>query len=87
VGIFVSDSGNQDYGTSLHYCDEILMLQIRVISPTTIVDFGAGAGKIAQIAKEALENGYEITAVEGCKDTATMLGKTCLYNAVHNCLI
>ncbi len=81
------DSDDHRYGFSLPYCDETLIQQIRAISPETIVDFGAGAGKIAQITKNALHNGYRIIAVEGCPRTAAMLEEAGCYDVVYNDLI
>lgn len=75
------------YGFSSSLCDYILRHQIGLIRPRSIIDFGAGAGKVGKIAKEVLQFNYEIVAVEGDDKTAQMLVKEGQYHKVANNLI
>lgn len=75
------------YGFSSPECDYILRHQIGLIQPRSIVDFGAGAGKVGKIAREVLEKNYKIEAVEGNDKTAQMLVREGQYHKVSNNLI
>lgn len=65
----------------------LLRQQLKLLQPRSIVDFGAGAGKVGEIAKDVLDDGYKIIAIEGNDKTAQMLNSIGLYHHVFNGLI
>lgn len=75
------------YGFSSPLCDYIIRHQIEMIQPRSIVDFGAGAGKVGKIEKEVLDHNYKILSVEGNYKTAQMLVREGPYHEVSNNLI
>jgi hypothetical protein len=77
----------EQYGTSLSTCDYIAAHQLATCRPASIVDFGAGAGKYGQLAREVLGSGIQVTAVEGYARTARMLEGQKIYSHVDNQLI
>ena len=83
----MSNDSELVYGFSSPECDYILRHQLGLIQPMSIVDFGAGAGKVGKIAKEILEHSYKIVAVEGNDKTAQMLVRDGQYHKVSNSLI
>jgi len=83
----MSQSTDQQYGTSTSLCDYVLIHQLEQVKPVHLVDFGAGCGKNGRIARQILPDNVTITAVEGCEKTATMLSSEGTYNEVCHALI
>lgn len=77
----------QKYGSNLGFCDHIILHQVRTINPGSVVDFGAGGGKMGKLVRDAAGTYCHITAIEGFKDAAEMLSTCGIYNEVHHCLI
>jgi len=61
--------------------------QVRAIRPRSVVDFGAGRGKMGAMCRELHGDGVELTAIEGCAPTAAMLTRGGIYNNVHEGLL
>jgi len=74
-------------GDSAYYGDYILKYQLNNVRPSTVVDFGAGGGKIGRFAKQILSEKVEITAVEGCEGACQIILRDKLYNHVCFSLI
>ncbi len=81
------DTVEQQFGSSVSYCDYILAQQLEVLRPTHIVDFGAGGGKNGRIAREVLQSDVRLVAVEGSEKTASMLRNEGPYDEVHHALL
>jgi len=76
-----------EYGFSSPICDYILRHQIEEIKPKTMVDFGAGAGKVGKMVEDVLGDECKSIAVEGSSITAQMLEKQGPYQEVCNELL
>mgnify|MGYP006305959775 CR=1 FL=1 len=74
-------------GSSSSALDYVLREQIKAIQPKTVVDFGAGGGKIGKIVREIMGNRCTITAVEGYAITVENLKASKVYDNVHYCLL
>ncbi len=75
------------YGTSVPFCDDSTIKLLCGLSPATVVDVGAGAGKYGKICRELFGDSVHLTAVEGCPITCEYLKKKGVYNVVDNMLI
>jgi hypothetical protein len=75
------------HGTSSALCDYILQHQLQETAPASIVDFGAGGGKIGRLVRETLSPSCRLEAVEGYAPSARLLAQLGVYNVVHHELI
>lgn len=75
------------YGTSSTILDYVLQHQVKKVSPTKIVDFGAGGGKNGKLIREILGSECKLTAIEGCEHTVRMLNEVNIYDEVCHDLI
>ncbi len=74
-------------GTSDDIVATYVRQQIATISPRTVVDFGAGRGKMGALCRELKGDNVELTAIEGCTRTVALLERTGIYNRVHEGLL
>ncbi|MFL5341521.1 MAG: methyltransferase domain-containing protein [Gemmataceae bacterium] len=61
--------------------------ELCAIRPATVVDFGAGAGKMGELCREELGSDVRLTAVEGCASTVDLLKGKGIYDQVEHCLL
>ncbi len=80
---------NQPYegGTSDDIVAGYVRDQIRAIGPKSVVDFGAGRGKMGMLCRDLAGSDVELTAVEGCPQTVALLERVNIYNNVKEGLL
>lgn len=61
--------------------------QIRMIRPKSVVDFGAGRGKMGMLCRDLWGDDVTLTAIEGCTQTVALLERSRIYNQVHEGLL
>ncbi len=61
--------------------------QIRMIRPKSVVDFGAGRGKMGMLCRDLRGDDVALTAIEGCPRTVALLERSHIYNSVHEALL
>jgi hypothetical protein len=69
-------------GGSLEIKDDYVRQQIARVQPRTVVDFGAGLGKMGELCREVLGPEPHLTAVEGCAKTITPLREKGIYDRI-----
>jgi predicted RNA methylase len=74
-------------GTSVDLLRVYVEREIAAIKPQTVVDFGAGAGKMGAICREILGSAAHLTAVEACPSTITILRDSGIYDKVELALL
>jgi hypothetical protein len=74
-------------GGSLAQKDPYVTAQLLAIRPAAVVDFGAGAGKMGRLCREALGDSVRLTGVEGCPSTVEILKEARIYDAVEGALL
>ena len=74
-------------GTSCDLVRPYVEGEVRAIGPRSVVDFGAGAGKMGTICRTLLGDQVHLTAVEGCRETVALLSESGLYNRVDHALL
>ena len=83
----MKDPSDQGYGSSSTLCDYVLRHQLQEAAPGSIVDFGAGGGKIGRLVRDTLGGTCRLEAVEGYAPAAQHLAQRGVYDRVHHALI
>jgi hypothetical protein len=75
-------------GRSASLCDFEFLHQVETLRPQSVVDFGAGGGKNAQLIRRLLGRDCRLIAVEGFEPTITYLrSQSGLYDEVDHALL
>lgn len=75
------------FGLSEYICDFALEDQLRKLKPTSVVDFGAGAGKNGEIVRRILGKECKLIGVEGFGPAADALVASGSYDRVSHSLL
>lgn len=79
-------TSSAQFGSSATLCDFVVENQLRKLRPKNVVDFGAGAGKNAQLIRNALGQ-VEAIAVEGYEPAVRALKAQQAYSRAEHALI
>ncbi len=80
-------SNSYEGGTSDDIVAGYVRDQIRAIRPHSVVDFGAGRGKMGSLCRELHGENVQLTAIEGCTQTVALLQRSKIYDHVHEGLL
>ncbi len=74
-------------GGSIAVKDPFVCAELAAIQPRTVVDFGAGAGRMGELCRRILGPDVHLTAVEACDSTVELLHTTGIYSEIEHALL